>query len=297
MMKKAVLASAIATLLGAPVSVLAQTAPASEHTLTGNITITTDYRFRGISQTFGGSNFWAPAIQGGVDYSHSSGFYVGNWNSNVSGNQYPNGSSIEMDFYGGWKQTWDDWGLDVGTIYYYYPNNAKFLGEVYTSTFPATPTGQTFSKTINNWEAYVGASWKFLSLKYFYSFTDYFGLSSDVASAYFEKGSSDVTLQTASGRTGNTKGTQYLTAAFNYEVMPKVNVFGSVGYTWIPKYGSQLNYFDYKLGVSYDWDGWILSLAGVGTNADKDWWYASNGEGKIRDLGQFNAVLSVSKTF
>jgi hypothetical protein len=279
---------------------MAQTAAApaaSEHTLTGNLAIVSDYRFRGISQTFGGSNFWAPAIQGGIDYSHASGFYVGNWNSNVSGTQYPNGSSIEMDFYGGWKGTWDDFGLDVGTIYYYYPNNAKFVGDVYTSTFPATPTGQTFSQTINNWEVYVGGSWKFLSLKYFYSFTDYFGLSSNVASAYFEKGSSDVTLQTASGSTGNTKGTQYLIAALNYEVMPKVNLVGSVGYTWLGKYGGQLDYLDYKIGVTYDWDGWVFGLAGVGTNADKNWWYATNGDGKTRDLGKFNAVLSVSKTF
>ena len=93
MMKNAVLASAIATLLAAPATVMAQAAApgstaapeVSEHTLTGNLTVVTDYRFRGISQTFGGSNFWAPAVQGGIDYSHSSGFYVGNWNSNVSG--------------------------------------------------------------------------------------------------------------------------------------------------------------------------------------------------------------------
>ena len=93
------------------------------------MTIATDYRFRGISQTFG-EGFFAPgpAIQGGIDYSHSSGFYLGNWNSNISGNQYPNGSSIEMDFYGGWKGTWDDFGLDVGTIYYVLPGRDEASG-------------------------------------------------------------------------------------------------------------------------------------------------------------------------
>src|SRR5512139_261558 len=287
MMKKAVLASAIATLLAAPATVMAQAAApgssaapeVSEHTLTGNLAIVTDYRFRGISQTFGGSNFWAPAVQGGVDYSHSSGFYVGNWNSNVSGTQYPNGSSIEMDFYGGWKGTWDDFGLDVGTLYYYYPNSAKFVG--------TNASGSDFSKTINNWEVYVGGSWKFLSLKYFYSFTDYFGLSSDVASVYFNQDGTQ-TLQTASGSTGGTKGTQYLTASATYEVMPKVNLIASAGYTWLGRYGGQLDYFDYKIGATYDWNGWVFGIAGVGTNADKQWWYAVNSEGKVRDLGKFN---------
>ena len=46
--------------------------PASPHTLTGNLGFFSDYRFRGISQT--AKN---PAIQGGFDYAHSSGFYAG----------------------------------------------------------------------------------------------------------------------------------------------------------------------------------------------------------------------------
>ena len=94
--------------------------------------IARSYRFRGIDQTFN-----KPALQGGIDYSHSSGIYVGNWNSNVnSGAGFPEGN-LEMDFYGGWKTTFGDFGLDVGGIYYYYPgstatplsgSNAKNLG-------------------------------------------------------------------------------------------------------------------------------------------------------------------------
>ena len=71
---------------------------ASPHTLTGNLGLFSSYRFRGIDQTFN-----KPALQGGIDYSHSSGIYVGNWNSNVnSGAGFPEGN-LEMDFYGGWK--------------------------------------------------------------------------------------------------------------------------------------------------------------------------------------------------
>src|SRR4051812_49980751 len=58
---------------------------------------------------------------GGVDYSHASGVYLGNWNSNISqGAGFP-GGSIEMDFYGGWEKGVGDFRLGVGALYYYYP--------------------------------------------------------------------------------------------------------------------------------------------------------------------------------
>ena len=291
-MKKALAAVTTAAACFAPTLVSAQAAaakPEPDYTFTGNMTIASDYRFRGISQTFGGDTFWAPTIQGGVDFASKSGFYVGNWNSNVSGNQYPNGSSIEMDFYGGWKGTFEDFGLDLGTYYYYYPG-AKFIGEARNAN--GIPTGAMYDQSIYNWELYIGASWKFLSAKYYYSLSDYFGLTEAVTSNYSNKSGTAFL-----GTNGNTKGTQYLTAAATFEVAPKWNVFGSVGYTWVPHYGSQLNYFDYKVGVSYDMDGWVVSLAGVGTDADSEWWYASNGAGTVRELGKFNAVLSVTKTF
>ena len=50
-----------------------------------------------------------------------SGIYLGNWNSSGEPGCSP-AVGIEMDFYGGWKKTFGDIGLDVGTIYYYYPN-------------------------------------------------------------------------------------------------------------------------------------------------------------------------------
>src|SRR5438046_920148 len=116
-MRKSVLALSTAAALAAPGLAAAQAAaPAPTSPIAGNMSLVSEYRFRGIDQTFG-----KPAIQGGFDYSHSSGIYVGNWNSNVSsGAGFPNGN-IEMDFYGGWKKAFGDFGLDVGAIYYYYP--------------------------------------------------------------------------------------------------------------------------------------------------------------------------------
>lgn len=85
--------------------------------LTGNLTLVSDYRFRGISQSW-----LQPAVQGGLDYTHASGFYLGNWNSSVSANSYNNGASLEMDFYGGWRfEPLKDLTADVGVLHYHYP--------------------------------------------------------------------------------------------------------------------------------------------------------------------------------
>jgi uncharacterized protein (TIGR02001 family) len=77
--------------------------PPPEHTLTANIGLFSEYIFRGISQTGG-----KPAVQGGFDYAHASGFYAGTWASNISwleDFQAYNRSSLEWDFYGGYKNT------------------------------------------------------------------------------------------------------------------------------------------------------------------------------------------------
>lgn len=143
----------------------AQQAAASDHTFTGNLTVASDYRFRGISQTFRG-----PAVQGGFDYAHSSGFYVGNWNSNVSGNQYPDGSSIEMDLYGGYKfAPAKDVTADIGVLRYYYPGVS--IGGV----------------NANATEVYFGASYKWFSAKYSYAVSDkYFGFTNADGSYYLD---------------------------------------------------------------------------------------------------------------
>ena len=81
--------------------------------VSGNLGLTSDYRFRGISQTQN-----APAVQGGIDYAHSSGFYVGNWNSSVSSQMYTNGSGVESDLYAGFKKDIYK-GLTIDVLYEY----------------------------------------------------------------------------------------------------------------------------------------------------------------------------------
>ena len=103
--KTAISAAAVALLTGIASSVaFAADEPAAPEVspITANVSLVSDYRYRGISQ----SNL-RPAIQGGFDYAHESGFYIGNWNSSISwvNNLSPSvASSIEMDFYAGFKK-------------------------------------------------------------------------------------------------------------------------------------------------------------------------------------------------
>ena len=101
-------------------------APTPDYTLTANVGLFSQYVFRGIAQTAG-----QPAVQGGFDCAHSSGFYLGTWASNISWLEdfgLYNRSSLEWDFYGGYKNTFpgsEDWTYDVGLYYYYYPGHAR----------------------------------------------------------------------------------------------------------------------------------------------------------------------------
>jgi uncharacterized protein (TIGR02001 family) len=97
--------------------------PASAFTITGGATLTSDYRFRGLTQ----SNEKI-VMQATLGVSHKSGFYVGTWASQIDGGL--DGStpalrgygSAEVDLYGGFTRTLKNGlGFDVGLLYYYYP--------------------------------------------------------------------------------------------------------------------------------------------------------------------------------
>jgi uncharacterized protein (TIGR02001 family) len=274
-MRKSVLSTAVAAALALPTLVGAQTPAPSP--VTGNLSIASDYRFRGISQTYRG-----PAIQGGVDYSHSSGVYLGNWNSNVSSVLFSGGSGIEMDFYGGWKKSFGDFGLDVGTIYYYYPN-----AEFNTNTGSAGGSAK-----FDNWEVYVGGSWKWLSAKLYYALDDYFGLGDTQAGdGYFLHKDTGAPL----GARGDSKGTTYLDFSATYPVTDKFSIVGHYGILNVKNY-SDLDYKDWKLGATYDLRGWVLGAAYVDTDAKSEWYYTFGSKGN-RETGKGTVVLSVSKTF
>jgi uncharacterized protein (TIGR02001 family) len=94
-------------------------AAAAEGSFSGNVALTTDYVFRGISQTQGD-----PALQGGFDYSHGS-FYAGTWGSSIdfgSAGGLATDTHLELDLYAGFKPTLGPVTLDLGVIGYFYPD-------------------------------------------------------------------------------------------------------------------------------------------------------------------------------
>ena len=84
-------------------------------TFTGNVALTSDYVFRGLSQSWNG-----PAIQGGMDWDTGAGFHFGFWGSSLN---FKDGSegTIETDLYGGYAGKIENFTYDVGFIYYWYP--------------------------------------------------------------------------------------------------------------------------------------------------------------------------------
>lgn len=131
---------------------------------TYNVDVTSDYIFRGITQTWGG-----PAIQGGVDYTFPDGrFAIGAWASSLSEKSFP-GAAGELDLYASYGASFaEDWSWKVGAIAYLYPGGS--LDEAR----PALP-GRKF----NTVEVNASLSWKWLTLKYNHALTDYFAVDTE----------------------------------------------------------------------------------------------------------------------
>lgn len=112
-----VAASVLAGCALAATPAFAEDGPAapSAFSVSGNVSLVTDYRFRGVSLSGGD-----PAIQGGITLTHASGFYVGAWSSSIDGG--PVYGHQELDLFGGWSGPVSS-GLtvDAGLLYYVYP--------------------------------------------------------------------------------------------------------------------------------------------------------------------------------
>lgn len=242
---------------------------ASASPFTANLSLTNDYRYRGISQ----SNF-RPAIQGGFDYAHSSGFYIGNWNSSISwisdaASAAGNNASapVEMDFYGGFKYEWSKgFTADVGILQYYYPTTNL-------SAFAANP---------NTTELYAAQNFTFDSvtgyLKFSWAASTLFGTANSAGSNY-----TDLTVNYDTGVWGLS-----LNAHVGYQYVAGKVAGGNVSNS------SLYSYTDWKLGVTKDFgSGFAGSMAYVGTNA-KDGSYVNP---QLQNLGKGGFLISLTKTF
>jgi uncharacterized protein (TIGR02001 family) len=259
-MKPVLRTGAAAVLAALPFMVQAQAKAEPDYTLTANATLASEYLYRGIAQTAG-----RPAFQGGFDFAHKSGFYLGNWNSNISwlSDATPGMSApIEMDFYGGWKTTVGDFGLDFGALYYYYPLSND-------------PAG---FNSPNTTEVYAAASWGPASFKFSYALSDLFGLK-------------------------DSDGSYYLDGTVNYPIGDTgFSVLAHLGYQSVSTTGTtplcgnntkDYSYTDWRLGGAYGVDGWTLSAYYSDTNAETLCF--TNPQG--RDLGKGRLLVSVGRSF
>ncbi len=259
MFKKALKAGAFAAALALPGFAFGQAAPAADakpadakpeepkppYTLTGNVGLFSQYIFRGLKQT--GTK---PAIQGGFDFAHESGFYAGTWASNISWLKenattagtgavqgiYGEGGSMEWDFYGGYK--WNlphDFVVDVGGLYYYYPGD---INPGYRALFPAgtdIPKGDTL-------EFYVAPSWKWVTLKYSYSVLNHtFAVANSRGTGYLE-----LNANPPIGETGFTVNLHVGYQKYKGTDSRNATVGGV-----LRSNDSVASYKDYKIGLSY----------------------------------------------
>ena len=268
--------------------------------LSGSATAASQYVFRGLTQTDG-----KPAIQGGLDLSHRSGFYLSlalsniTWftdqNAGLASNPAslgspgrvgpplysPNGvnsAGVELDVFCGRKWAFaKDWTLDLGLYRYLYPGNFDNQG-AYRN--PATT------------EAYLGLSYSWTSVKYSQVISaNTFGVNNSRGTGYLEAslnipvGARGWSIQAHAGRT------RYLTKGNpdyfqNGPVLTGDNAFFS--------------YSDFRLGISTEFKGCTVSLAGTHADtraraADHDVTVYENATG--RNIGGRRVSISMVKNF
>jgi len=263
MLKKALVAAAVAATLAPGIATAAESSP---HTLTGNVGFFSQYIFRGLTQTDK-----EPAIQGGFDYSHSTGFYLGTWGSNVSvlrdTGLYSAGGSLEWDFYGGYKGSFgkSDFGYDVGLLQYWYPGTVTSGGN-----------------TADTLELYGALTWKWLSAKLSYALTNkVFGVA-------------------------NADGTYYLDLSANIPLVDKFALqlhYGDQKYTGNTggaDNDSFASYTDWKIGVTYSLpkDFTIGAFySDTDMSSTQQAFYTSTSAAGGRFLGKDTFTVFIQKTF
>lgn len=215
---------------------------------TGNLALTSNYKFRGQDQDMLRSNQFAktgafkPAVQGGVDYAFGdSGWYVGNWNASVN---WLRGNHLESDLYGGYKWKTGATDLDVGALAYLYPGNRSGnTTELYASATHADEALGTFT------------------LKYSHTVSDdYFGYAG---------------ARAGSGLSGRNTG--YVNLAYSRALGPQLSLKAAIGYTRMAGDIRRLgwpSYVDYQVGAAYDFGGG-LSLTGALQGANRQAAYAA----------------------
>ena len=214
---------------------------ASEWGYSGNVGIYSDYVFRGYTQTNND-----PAIQGGFDLEHSSGFYAGVWASNVdwttSGGAMTSNSG-EFDIYAGFAGEFGDSGVgwDFGVLQFFYPGkNAAGAAEA-----DAT-------------ELYAAVS------------KDFGALSAGIT--YYH------VISTDAWAFGDAEGSEYWNLAIDLPIGDALTASVSVGDQQFDGSGnSGYDYTDWKVNLEYAInDTYAVGAFYTDTDMDEDVWGVSN---------------------
>ena len=248
----------------------AEPAAAPADPLSFNVSVTSDYRYRGISQTR-----LKPALQGGADYAFDSGFYIGTWLSTIKWVKDGGGKSdVEWDLYGGYTGTAGDFTY-TGQIYYYLYPGAE----------------ASFAKTKYNYgEAVASLTYKWFNVKYWLTYTpDYFGYNS-------------ATLGIGSGQ--HSRGSGYLDLNGTFDLGSGYSLLLHYGNERVRNF-SAYSFQDAKVAVSKAFDGgWTVAGAvtkGWGKNGVYDRYTTgvlnSAGQAEVSNPLATTLVLSLTKTF
>ena len=254
--QKFVLASLLAT--GSVTAVqAADPAPEPESTLSFNLGVVSEYRYRGIAQS--AKN---PALQGGFDYADKSGAYIGTWASSITWikDSDPKGAAkgpIEIDIYGGYKGALsDDVAYDVGVLQYWYSGNNL-------STVKGFVDANTF-------EVYGALSMGAFTAKLSNSTGNLFGYV-------------------------NSKNSRYLDVSYTLDLGDGLTIVPHVGNQYVANNAG--SYTDYAIAVNKDMEGTVLSATLLGTDyKTRNGSYFLPGSG-TKELSGSALVLGVKKNF
>jgi uncharacterized protein (TIGR02001 family) len=280
----------------------------SNWNLTTNFGVVSDYYARGVSQTW-----HKPTVQGGIDVTHSSGFYAGLFGSGVTPNTYPD-ANTEIDVYAGYNgeiKAVKGLGYTAGLIGYLYPGGSwdKYKLACCEVGTAQTPQGGRW----NTYEANFGLSYEWISAKASMTLGDWYG------------------AERKTGWDGGTNGTTYLEINAAYPLpwwdltlighVGRLNVAGKLNYSAdftsvgggsgpSTSISGETNpdYTDYKIGLSKAFkvansDGWNAGIYYTGNN-NKDYWgkrgyggTSFNGSSETKNLGDDRFVFTLSRSF
>jgi len=239
--------------------VLLASASAAHAEITGTVTVVSDYDFRGMSLSS-----TDPALQGSVDYAHDSGFYAGVWGSNIDYGDFYDGS-IEIDLYAGFAGEFaEDFGYDVGIVWYTYPDSSENKSRC---------RDEGLHCEISDYpEIYGALSWKWLEVKQWYS----------------------------NDNSGSDEDSFYTEGNASFELPANLGLNLHLGYYYGDYFDSpdpdfkDSDYMDYSIGLAYTLGHFDLELKWVDNDMDEDAYFYTeddpfNVEGR--------AIFSVSTTF